>query len=146
MARAIFVNLKHLWPQLDAKCQGDQNSFALRCGTCGWWKVNPEHAGDIRYAFGVVGGVVVSAYAVGVPVDQWPVMPAPALDGGRRYIACARLPLSPQSWARALQWRGIVMAGPIRYGEVFLDANGELDRVEVPASPVHSEEEPEEQG
>lgn len=137
MARAIFVALAHLFPELDATARTNPSSAALRNCTCGWWKVNPAKAGNIEYAFGVYSGTVVSAYAVRVPVAQWPVMPkAPAntkpsvLGEGRRYIPASTL----TSWGRAKRWT-IRMYAPVRYGEVALDANGELASVDLDPSP-----------
>lgn len=61
MVWAIFVNLKNIYPPLAPAAQVDQQSTALRDCTCGWWRVNPESAGDIKFAFEVFGGEVVSA-------------------------------------------------------------------------------------
>jgi len=60
MARAIFVNLKNIYPQLTPAAQVNQRSWALRNCTCGWWRVNPANAGNLEYAFGVYHSNVVS--------------------------------------------------------------------------------------
>ncbi len=138
MARAIFVSLAVLYPQLDAKLGRERGSAALRNNTCAWWRINPTNAGDVRYAFGVWQGRVVSAYAVEVPVGHWPTMPGPAVGEGRRYIPASAL--SERDWARAATWSGIPMAGPLRYGEVQLDADGVLHGFDVPSEAEHPEE------
>ena len=104
---------------------------ALRNCTCGWWLVNPAVAGHIEYAFGVQhGGAVVSAYAVNVPVVSWPVMPHATMGRtepeaeGRRYIPATNL--SKQNWDQATAWRNIRMYGPVAFGHVALDAQGNL--------------------
>jgi hypothetical protein len=140
MARAIYVNLRYIYPQLTPAAQVDQQSTALRDCTCGWWRVNPESAGDIRFAFGVYGGRVVSAYSVEIPVTQWPVMPKRAVGQGRRYIPV--VDVSAEDWALARTWSPIPMSGPVRYGEVLQEEGGALSGFtfqERPASPEEME-------
>jgi hypothetical protein len=136
MARAIFLSLTDLYPELTTAAQHDPQSNALRNCTCAWWRVNPANAGDVRFAFGVYQGRVVSAYAVRVPASEWPVMPGPAIGEGRRYIPAVGL--SDVSWQRALTWR-IPMFGPLRYGEVSL-VGDELDAFTFPPQGTYPEE------
>lgn len=132
MPKAIFVSLVDLYPQLSTAAQHDRGSKALRNVTCGWWEVNPLSAADVQYAFGVFEGAVVSAHAVNVPANDWPVMPQGAIGAGRRYIPAAVL--TDQDWATATSWRGVTMFGPVRYGTVSLDSNGALEGYTLPPS------------
>lgn len=123
MPTAIFVSLTHTYPMV---ADHSQASDALRNCTCGWWQVAPANANDVRYAFGVFGGQIVSVYKVDVAVDAWPVMPPNALGEGRRYI--------PVNAVTAEEWEHIIgsvapeMFGPVRYGQVEVE-QGRLCRL-----------------
>jgi hypothetical protein len=125
MPRAIFVSLANIYAELASPGFG---SDALRNCTCGWWRVNPVKAGSVEYAFGVRDGGVVSAYAVNVPVASWPVLPR-SVNGktgpegeGRRYIPATNL--SKGNWDLARRFRNVRMFGPVHYGDVTVDAQG----------------------
>ncbi|MCC6217466.1 MAG: hypothetical protein IT376_21595 [Polyangiaceae bacterium] len=95
----------------------------------------------MRYAFGVLRGRVVSAYRVEIDADRWPVMPVGAVGAGRKYIPAAEL--DPTDWATAMLWTGIEMFGPVRYGDVEVDATGRLANFSFPsAAPTHDDELP----
>jgi hypothetical protein len=112
MARAIFVNLRNIYQQLAPAAHVDQQSTALRDCTCGWWRVNPESAGDIKFAFGIYEGRVVSAYKVQVPVAEWPVMPKRAVAQTRRYIPASDI--SAKDWTLAKTWAQLRGSSPRR--------------------------------
>lgn len=116
----------------------DQQSTALRDCTCGWWRVNPESAGDIKFAFGIYEGRVVSAYKVQVPVAEWPVMPKRAVAQTRRYIPASDI--SAKDWTLAKTWAPIPMYGPVRYGEILHDENGDLSGFTFAEPPMFPEE------
>ncbi len=127
MPRAIFVSLSRTYPQLAIR---SQESHALRNCTCAWWQITPANATDVRYAFGVFEGRVVSAYRVDVNVKNWPVMPDNAIAAGRRYIPVEHV--TREEWAHALKYTAPRMYGAVRYGVVGLDAQGQI--VELGAS------------
>ena len=88
MPKAIFVSLSRTFPQLAVR---SQESDALRNCTCAWWQITPANATDVRYAFGVFEGCVVSAYRVDIDIKDWPIMPDNAIATGRRYIPVEHL-------------------------------------------------------
>lgn len=139
MPKAIFVSLSRTFPQLADR---SQESDALRNCTCAWWQITPANATDVRYAFGVFEGCVVSAYRVDIDVNDWPIMPDNAIAAGRRYIPVEHL--TPEEWAHALKHTAPRMYGAVRYGVVRLDAQGKI--VELGASdtapPCDDEREP----
>ncbi len=139
MPRAISVSLSRTYPQLAVR---SQDSHALCNCTCAWWQITPANAADVRYAFGVFEGRVVSAYRVAIDVSDWPVMPDNAIAAGRRYIPVEHL--TPEEWEHALKYTAPRMYGAVRYGVVGLDAQGKI--VELGASdaarPCDDEREP----
>jgi hypothetical protein len=82
MHRALFVSLAETFPHLSLPAGEEHGSKALRDVTCCWWIVNPERARGVQYLFGVFESRVVCGYRVSVGVEQWPVMPAPAIAAG----------------------------------------------------------------
>lgn len=129
MARAIFVSLSRTYPQLAVRTQ---DSHALRNCTCAWWKITPANAVNVRYAFGVFKGQIVSAYRVDLDVHDWPIMPGNAIAAGRRYIPANHL--TPEEWEYALRAKAPRMYGAVRYDEVGLDVHGRI--AEIGASEV----------
>ena len=138
MTRAIFVNVGKLYGDLHDPERFGPKSPALRLLTCGMWEVNANNALGVEYVFGVVQKRVVSAYRVLVPSSQWPLIPAPSAEKGRRFIPGDDV--SAKDWARAIQWKGVKMFGPIRYGKVEVDNVGVLSGYSFPNTPPHPEE------
>lgn len=136
MARAIFVSLSRTYPQIALRTQ---DSHALRNCTCAWWKITPANAANVRYAFGVFRGQIVSAYRVDLDVRDWPIMPGNAIAAGRRYIPANHL--TPEEWAHALKCNAPRMYGAVRYDEVGLDAQGRIAEIgAAEAEPPRDEE------
>ncbi len=138
MTRAIFVNLGKLYGDLHDPKGFRPSGPALRLLTCGMWIVNPNNALGVEYVFGVVKGEVVSAYRVLVPSSQWPLIPAPSAEKGRRFIPGTAV--SEKDWLRATGWDSVSMYGPIRYGKVEVDNVGVLSGYSFPNTPPHPEE------
>jgi hypothetical protein len=127
MPRALFVNLRQLYPQLvipvPIGTRPQQYGAALRNCTCGWWNISPAAAGGVEFLFGVHERRVVSAYHVRVPVADWPRMPHPAEASGRRYVPVDK-PVSASLRAQAASWMVPFFGAPVRYGTVQLDQIG----------------------
>lgn len=122
---AIFVSLCELYPQLnETGCK--PHAAALRNCTCAWWRINPDTASNVKFAFGVYEGKVVSAYRVAVPAAEWPVMPQHAEGAGRRYIPASLLP--NDEGGRALK-TPINMSFPVQYGTVSFAPDGSIAAV-----------------
>lgn len=120
MAKAIFVHLSDTFLQLSEAARSDRHCAALKHVTCGWWRAAP--AEPVAYAFGVHGGKVVSGYRVETPPSDWPQLPAPMPDEGRRYIP--GLPLTEEAWSR-LAGAPVDITGqnPVLYGHVAEDGS-----------------------
>jgi hypothetical protein len=72
MANALFVNIVQKFGSLNAVERRPQ-AQAMQDITSRSWLVSPESAKDVRYLFGVVKGVVKSAYTVTQPAEEWPI-------------------------------------------------------------------------
>lgn len=129
MPRALFVSLKNLYPELSAPGRA-RTAAALRNVTSGWWRINEARAHGVTYLFGVHDSAAVSAYRIDIDVAQWPRMPAGAMGAGRRYVPVTSI-ADDSAWVVAQTWR-IEMFGPIRYGDVALDAQGNVTGVSFP--------------
>lgn len=121
-----------------ARSEGVQAERSSAPALCGMWIVNPNNALGVEYVFGVVKGEVVSAYRVLVPSSQWPLIPAPSAEKGRRFIPGTAV--SEKDWLRATGWDSVSMYGPIRYGKVEVDNVGVLSGYSFPNTPPHPEE------
>lgn len=125
MSRAMFVSLAATFPEL-VPAATVQGGTMLRNATCVAWRVALGSAQGVEFLFGVYQRRVVSAYRVVHPVADWPVIPAGAIGEGRRCVPV--VDVSATDWERALTWAGVDMHGPLRYGDVDLDAGGSLHR------------------
>ena len=128
--RAIFVSLNESYPELGIRNFGSE---ALKNCTCGWWRIDPDNAKDVRYVVGHVHGVPVSVYRVidDIESDRWPTIEQWPLEDGsdttetRRYIPANRVTIP--EWESIMKWPEVRMFGPIRYGIVQVDARGCLE-------------------
>lgn len=119
MSKAIFVSINTTYKQIKEDCIGHEHE-ALRNCTCVSWRINPEKSLGVKYIFGVSEGQVVSAYKVDVPSAEWPELPGPSIEAGRRHVPADNISL--EEWKLATRPKQPVpMKGPVLYGEVSDD-------------------------
>ena len=123
---AICVSLSEVIQQIheNATTYPAKQPHILHHATAFAWRVNPDNARDVAYAFGVAKGRIVSAYRVDVAAGRWPLMP----EGGAHHTVGRRvIPLTEVSeshWNTAVSAFGIEMFGGVRYAHLDVALDG----------------------
>ncbi len=145
---AICVSVSQLYQQIrdEFVAPPEGAPHVLHTATSFAWRVNPDNAAHVRYAFGIAAGKVVSAYRIKVPAADWPVMPS---DNGGPAQGRRVLPLievSPEEWAIATSWPGVQMVASMRYAHLQIGSNGVWERLFVPDDSLTEEEQSDDPG
>jgi hypothetical protein len=142
-ANAICVSLSEVIEQLGESAMAYRATppHILHHATAFAWRVNPDNARGVTYAFGVVRKKIVSAYRVEVAADRWPVMPPGSAHHtvGRRVIPLTEV--SEAHWNTAVSLFEIEMFGGVRYAHLDVAADGRwISLKPIESSPVLEEE------
>jgi hypothetical protein len=127
---ALFVSLNDTFYQLTREAQEDPESSALRNCTTNAWQVSVESAKDVEWVIGVVHTQIVSVYRVPCPSSMWPTVPDGAEGAGRRIIPTEAG--DSTLFAQAKAFGAVKLSGPVGYGEISMDSNGQLIAVTLP--------------
>jgi hypothetical protein len=130
MKNALFVCINETYDELTKEAQENPLSSALRNCTTNAWHVSVENAKDVEWILGIVRTKVVSVYRVPCPSSMWPTIPDGAIGAGRKIVPTE--PGEPSRFTQAMAFGAVQLSGPVGYGEISVDPNGQLIAKNLP--------------